>query len=181
MRSPPFPEVILMTAFTVGSVQSLSYTTHTWQCLLAVPLKLQKFLCKLRYRFVQRYNLDCDYHEMCKINLTHRASVVARMTKDCVLSSCIGVRSKIRHCLPNQVSTSGDPAFHPLRILWGELGQRRVLLNLGDLNATHKGQSCQKLVIGNWNINSHTGKEHDWSRKPQQFDISSTMRLGCTV
>jgi len=46
------------------------------------PLLSQTLLCKWRVRFVHWYTLGSYCHEMRKIEQTHRASVVADVTKD---------------------------------------------------------------------------------------------------
>jgi len=57
---------------------------------------------------------------------------------------------------------------------------------LGDLKDTRKRQSCHKLVIGNWNITSLTGKEHELVEEAKRYSpdvvgISSTKRRGCNT
>jgi len=91
------------------------------------PLILQKLLYKWRDRIAQGYNLGRNYHEMCKNDKNHRASVVARATISGFRQSGPFEKSAAVY-LPHQLSPSGGRTLRPLHI-WGDnCGQRRVFL-----------------------------------------------------
>ena len=62
-------------------------------------------------------------------------------------------------------------------------GSGHSSFTLGDLKARRKRQSRHKLVIGNWNITSLTGKSTNWSRKPHDILrlLLASLRLSVVV
>jgi len=79
--------------------------------------------------FIQWYNLFSYYDELCKNDQSHRASVVARITKDCARALGRGTRSKnSRQSLASAIHTWRS-TLRPLRIWGGEWGQYRLLFS----------------------------------------------------
>jgi len=95
------------------------------------------------------------------ISETHCASVVARVTKDS--TRALGRHSKNSFQYRSPAVYSWRPHDAPAMHLGRELGSAVFFFSWG-FYATPKRQSCNKVVIGNWNITSLTGKEHG-SRK----------------
>jgi len=132
-----------------------SVTHSPWYLLI-----LLKFLCKLRARFVQRYNLGSYYHEKSKINENHQVSVVARLTNYGPRPSFRQRRTleKFATVYTHHLSTTGGPTQ-----LRRRMGTTQSVSTLGDLKATRKCQSCHKLLTG---ISLHSPeKSMNWSRK----------------
>ena len=95
---------------------------------------------------------------MCKNDQSHRASVVARITKDCARTLGRGTRSKnSRQSLASAIYT-WKSALRPLRIWGGEWGQYRLLFS--------------GSVLTNWKLEHHftqEGNNTNWSRKPNDI------------
>ena len=75
------------------------------------------------------------------------------------------------------------PHFEPVAHLRRRLGPDPGYFTLDDLKTTRKGQSYHKLMIGNGNITSLTGKEHELVEEakrhfPDVVGISSTKCRG---
>jgi len=52
---------------------------------------------------------------------------------------------------------------------------------LGDLKAMRKRQSCHKLVNGNWNVTSLTGKEHKRFEEAERYFLDAVGILSIVV
>ena len=145
------------------------------QHLQVVPLILQKLLSKWRDRFSQRYHLAVITMKCAKIinTIAHRSSRALPRT-------ALGFFEKFTTYSPSTIH-NWSPHFAPATHLGRRMGSDPSSFTLGDLKPTHPRQFRHKLVVGNWNITSLTGKNTNWSRKPNDITrmLSSRMNLPC--
>ena len=89
------------------------------------------------------------------------------------------------HDTPHQLSTIRGSTLRPLLILGSEWGRAGAFC-LEDLKATCKSKYRYKLVIGNGNITSFTGKEQELVEEAKLYSVdvagtSSTKRRGSNI